>query len=100
VGRRFANAADTALQGAVCGAQRQLVQRALPCKGSAQPLVILKPLPGWPGANGAQELLEDGVLRRVDEMLAGVDGAAALDIMRFAASCGVPSSNPGLEPTR
>jgi YgiT-type zinc finger domain-containing protein len=70
---------------AVCGAQLQSVPSDLPFKVSEQTIVILKQLPVWQCENCAQYLLEDRVLRRVDEILAGVDRAAELEIIRFAA---------------
>jgi hypothetical protein len=70
---------------AVCGAQLPSVHSDLPFKVSEQTIVILKQLPVWQGAHCAQYLLEDRVLRRVDEILAGVDRAAELEIIRFAA---------------
>jgi YgiT-type zinc finger domain-containing protein len=69
----------------VCGAQLQPVHSDLPFKVSEQTIVILKQLPVWQCANCAQYLIEDGVLRRIDELLAGVDRAAELEIIRFAA---------------
>jgi YgiT-type zinc finger domain-containing protein len=70
---------------AVCGAQLQPVQSDLPFKVSEQTIVILKQLPVWQCPNCAQYLIEDRVLRRVDEILAGVDCAAEPEIIRFAA---------------
>ena len=70
---------------AVCGAQLQLVHSDLPFKVSEQTIVILKQLPVWQCENCAQYLLEDRVLRRIDEILAGVDQSAELEIIRFAA---------------
>jgi pimeloyl-ACP methyl ester carboxylesterase len=82
--RRLVEEATT-MTCAVCGAPWQFVHRDLPCQVSEQPIVILQQLPVWPGANGAQYLLEDRVLRRMDEIRAGVDQSAELEIMRFAA---------------
>jgi YgiT-type zinc finger domain-containing protein len=70
---------------AVCGAQLQPVQSDLPFKVNEQTIVIVKQLPVWQCANCAQYLIEDGVLRRIDELLAGVDCAGELEIIRFAA---------------
>jgi YgiT-type zinc finger domain-containing protein len=70
---------------AICGAQLQPVHSDLPFKVSEQTIVILKHLPVWQCENCAQYLIEDQVLRRVDEILAGVDCAAELEIIRFAA---------------
>jgi YgiT-type zinc finger domain-containing protein len=69
----------------VCGAQLQLVQSDLPFKVSEQTIVILKALPVWQCENCAQYLLEDGVLSRVDAILASIDSAAELEIIRYAA---------------
>jgi YgiT-type zinc finger domain-containing protein len=69
----------------VCGAQLQSVQSDLPFKVSEQTIVILKQLPVWQCPHCAHYLIEDRVLRRVDEIFEGVDGAAELEIIRFAA---------------
>jgi hypothetical protein len=52
---------------------------------SEQTIVILKDLPVWQCENCAQYLLEDGVLSRVDAILASIDRAAELEIIRYAA---------------
>jgi hypothetical protein len=70
---------------AVCGARLQPVYSDLPFKVSEQTIVILKQLLVWQCENCAQYLLEDRVLRRIDEILAGVDRSAELEIIRFAA---------------
>jgi hypothetical protein len=62
-----------------------LVHSDLPFKVSEQTIVILKQLPVWQCENCTQYLIEDRVLRRVDEILAGVDCTAELEIIRFAA---------------
>jgi YgiT-type zinc finger domain-containing protein len=69
----------------VCGAQLRPVHSDLPFKVSEQTIVILKDLPVWQCENCAQYLLEDGVLRRVDAILARIDSAAELEIIRYAA---------------
>ena len=69
----------------VCGAQLRPVHSALPFKVSEQTIVILKDLPVWQCENCAQYLLEDGVLSRVDVILARIDRAAELEIIRYAA---------------
>jgi YgiT-type zinc finger domain-containing protein len=70
---------------AVCGGQLRPVDSDLPFKVSEQTIVILKHLPVWQCENCPQYVIEDRVLRRVDEILAGVDCAAELEIIRFAA---------------
>jgi YgiT-type zinc finger domain-containing protein len=69
----------------VCGAQLRPVHSALPFKVSEQTIVILKDLPVWQCENCAQYLLEDSVLSRVDAILARIDRAAELEIIRYAA---------------
>jgi len=70
---------------AVCGAEMRPVKSDLPFKTSEQTIVILKGLPVLQCANCAQYLIEDSVLGRVDEILSTIDGAAELEIIRYAA---------------
>ncbi len=70
---------------AACGAQLRAAQSDLPFKVSEQTIVILKQLPVLQCENCAQYLLEDRVLSRVDEILASIDSAAELEIIRYAA---------------
>ncbi len=57
----------------------------LPFKTSEQTIVILKNLPVLQCDACPQYLIEDAVLGRVDQILAAVDGAAELEIIRYAA---------------
>ena len=57
----------------------------LPFKTTEQTIVILKGLPVIQCENCAQYLMEDAVLGRVDEILVTIDGAAELEIIRYAA---------------
>jgi hypothetical protein len=52
---------------------------------SEQTIVILKDLPVWQCESCGQYLLEDAVLSRVDTILARIDSAAELEIIRYAA---------------
>lgn len=70
---------------AVCGAEMRPGRSDLPFKATEQTIVILKDLPLLQCENCAQYLIEDTVLGRVDEILATIDGAAELEIIRFAA---------------
>ena len=70
---------------AVCGADMRSGKSDLPFKTSEQTIVILKGLPVFQCQNCAQYLIEDAVLGRVDEILATIDGAAELEIIRYAA---------------
>lgn len=69
----------------VCGDQLRPVHSDLPFKVSEQTIVILKDLPVLQCENCAQYLLEDRVLSRVDAMLASINSAAELEIIRYAA---------------
>ncbi len=69
----------------VCGAQMRSARSDLPFRTSEQTIVIIKSLPVLQCENCAQYLVEDAVLARVDEILATVDGAAELEIIRYAA---------------
>jgi YgiT-type zinc finger domain-containing protein len=69
----------------VCGDQLRPVHSDLPFKVSEQTIVILKALPVLQCQNCAQYLLEDRVLSRVDAILASIDSAAELEIIRYAA---------------
>lgn len=68
-----------------CGAPMRLTKSDLPFKTAEQTVVILKSLPVFQCENCAQYVIEDAVLGRVDEILATVDGAAELEIIRYAA---------------
>ena len=70
---------------AVCGAKMRATCTDLPFKTTEQTIVILKSLPVLQCENCAQYLIEDVVLGRVDQILATVDGAAELEVIRFAA---------------
>jgi len=69
----------------VCGAKLNRVVSDLPFKTTEHTIVILKGLPVLECANCTEYLLEDGVLSRVDEILAAVGGAAELEVIRYAA---------------
>ena len=69
----------------VCGAGMRSTRSDLPFKTTEHTVVILKSLPILQCENCAQYLIEDAVLGRVDRILATVDGAAELQVIRFAA---------------
>ena len=68
-----------------CGAKMRSTTSDLPFKMTDQRIVILKSLPVLQCENCAQYLIEDAVLGRVDEIFATLDGAAELEIIRYAA---------------
>jgi YgiT-type zinc finger domain-containing protein len=69
----------------VCGARMRPTRSDLPFKTAEQAIVIVKNLPVLQCESCAQYLIEDQVTARVDEILATVDGAAELEIIRYAA---------------
>lgn len=68
-----------------CGAEFRATTTDVPFKVSDTAIVILKSLPVVQCAKCPEYLLEDAVLRRVDEILARVNGEAELEIIRYAA---------------
>jgi YgiT-type zinc finger domain-containing protein len=69
----------------VCGARMRATTSDLPFKTTEETILILRSLPVLQCENCAQYLIEDAVLRRVDEILESIDGAAELQIIRYAA---------------
>jgi len=69
----------------VCGAKLTAAKTDLPFKVSETSIVILKSLPVLQCSNCPEYLIEDGVLRRVDDILARVDNEAEVEIIRYAA---------------
>lgn len=69
----------------VCGTQMRSTTSDLPFKTTEQTIVILEGLPVLQCENCGQYLIEDAVLKRVDEILADVGGAAELEVIRYAA---------------
>ncbi|MBI3272428.1 MAG: YgiT-type zinc finger protein [Planctomycetes bacterium] len=69
----------------VCGGDLRTATTHLPFKVSDATIVILKDLPVIQCARCPEYLLEDEVLRRVDEILARVTGGTELEIVRYAA---------------
>lgn len=69
----------------VCGSQMRPRRSDLPFKTTEQTIVILKSLPILQCDNCPQYRIEDAVLGQVDAILANVEGASELEIIRFAA---------------
>jgi YgiT-type zinc finger domain-containing protein len=70
---------------AVCGGELIKVTSDLPFKISDTSIVILKGLPVTQCSRCPEYLMEDEVLRRVDEILSKVEGGTELEIVRYAA---------------
>ena len=69
----------------MCGAELRTTNTDLPFKVSDTAIVILKSLPVLQWLRCPQYLIEDEVLRRVDEILTRVDGGTELEMIRDAA---------------
>ena len=69
----------------VCGAEMQAITTDLPFKTADRAIVIIKDLPVRQCERCTEYLIEDVTLERVDELLAGIDTSAELEIIRFAA---------------
>jgi len=69
----------------VCGGELRAAATDLPFKLTDTTIVILKELPVVQCAACPEYLIEDEVLRRVDEILARVEGGTELEIVRYAA---------------
>jgi YgiT-type zinc finger domain-containing protein len=70
---------------ATCGGELRRTMTDLPFKVSDTSIVILKGLPVIQCPRCPEYLIDDEVLRRVDEILAKVKGATELEIVRYAA---------------
>lgn len=69
----------------VCGAKMKSILSDLPLKTTETSIVIFKGLPVLQCENCTEYLIEDAVLSRVDEILAGISDAAELEVIRYAA---------------
>ena len=69
----------------VCGSDMKSIVTSLPFKMNETTIVILKDLPVLQCNNCNEYLLDDPVMKRVDEILEKVDTAAELEVIRYAA---------------
>jgi len=69
----------------VCGSNMKSMVTNLPFKINKTTIVILKDLPVLQCNNCNEYLLDDPVMKRVDEILEKVDTAAELEVIRYAA---------------
>ena len=68
----------------VCGSNMKSMVTNLPFKINETTIVILKDLPVLQCNNCNEYLLDDPVMKRVDEILEKVDTAAELEVIRYA----------------
>ncbi len=69
----------------VCGGTMHSIQTDLPFKLGERIIVILKDLPVSQCERCREYILEDSVMRRVDEILSLVNPDSELQVVRFAA---------------
>ena len=69
----------------VCGAMLEQRVTDLPFKIGDSSIVVVKALPVLQCRQCGEIEMEDQTMRRVDEVLAGVDASAELEVIRFAA---------------
>ena len=69
---------------AVCGGELRMATTDLPFKVNDTTIVIVKGLPILQCASCPEYLIDDEVLRRVDEILARVERKTELEIVRYA----------------
>jgi YgiT-type zinc finger domain-containing protein len=86
MGARHDDEETEAMKCTVCGADLTSTQTDLPFKLRETSIVILKNLPVLQCRNCPEYLIEDEVMRHVDQILAGVDNTSAeVEIIRYAA---------------
>ncbi|MBW1692050.1 MAG: type II toxin-antitoxin system MqsA family antitoxin [Deltaproteobacteria bacterium] len=69
----------------VCGSKMKSIITNLPFKVNETTIVILKDLPVLQCDSCSEYLLDDHVLKSVDEILRKVDTAAELEVVKYAA---------------
>ena len=69
----------------VCGSKMEPWVTDLPFKVSDRAIVIVRGLPVIQCESCREYLIEDAVMKRVDELLGSVDKSAELEVVRYAA---------------
>lgn len=69
----------------VCGSELTPTHTDLPLKVHETSILIVKGLPVLQCTNCPEYLIEDDVLRRVDQLLSGVAAETEVEIIRYAA---------------
>jgi len=69
----------------VCGSEMRPITTDLPFKMSDTTIAILKGLPIMQCEGCSEYLLDDVVIKRVDEILKNVDVSAELEVIKYAA---------------
>ena len=69
----------------VCGSELRSMTTDLPFKVSDETIAILKSVPVLQCENCSEYLLKDSVMKRIEEILSGVDSSVELEVIKFAA---------------
>ncbi len=69
----------------ICGSELSAIETDLPFKVSATSIVILKRLPVLQCDNCQEFLIEDPVMKQVEEILSKANDKAELEVFYFAA---------------
>ena len=83
--RRFENKEAFPMKCHVCGSKMKSIITNLPFKVNETTIVILKDLPVLQCDSCSEYLLDDHVLKSVDEILRKIDTAAGLEVIKYAA---------------
>jgi YgiT-type zinc finger domain-containing protein len=69
----------------LCGSELKATKTDLPFKITQNTIVVVKGLPVLQCEGCTEYLLEDPVMERIEEILAKVDAAAELEVVKYAA---------------
>lgn len=69
----------------LCGSELKAMKTDLPFKITQNTIVVVKGLPVLQCEGCTEYLLEDPVMERIEEILAKVDAAAELEVVKYAA---------------
>ena len=69
----------------LCGSELKAMKTDLPFKITQNTIVVVKGLPVLQCGGCTEYLLEDPVMERIEEILAKVDAAAELEVVKYAA---------------
>lgn len=69
----------------LCGSELKAMKTDLPFKITQNTIVVVKGLPVLQCESCTEYLLEDPVMERIEEILAKVDAAAELEVVKYAA---------------
>jgi YgiT-type zinc finger domain-containing protein len=83
--RGFENNEEIKMKCHVCGSKLRAITTNLPFKANETTIVIMKDLPIYQCDGCSEYLLDDPVLKRVEEIIQNIDAAAELEVIKYAA---------------